>query len=89
MRLQADFLNKNKYNLKADFNSNTDKFEVTINTSGAVVKDHNTLNNRDLSDQHPIKAITGLQEVVDEVDKLEHTEPITNEEIENILKLFV
>ena len=86
MKIQAQF-QKTK-NLIADFNTNENNFEVNISTSGAVVKDHNQLNNRDLENQHPINAITGLKEVVDEVDKLEPTESITNEEIENILKLF-
>lgn len=88
LRLQANFSNKNKYGLEANFNSGTGKFDVTFNASGVVVKDHNALNNRDMENQHPINAITGLKEVVDEVDKLEPTESITNQEIEDILKLF-
>lgn len=88
MRLQANFSN-NTQKLKTEFRPQNNNFEVNVNTSGSVIKDHNALNNRDMNDQHPIKAISGLQEVVDEVDKLEPTESITNEEIENILKLFV
>lgn len=88
MRLQANFSN-NTQKLKTEFKPQSNKFKVNINTAGSVVKDHNALNNRDMENQHPINAITGLKEVVDEVDKLEPTESITNEEIENILKLFI
>lgn len=87
MRLQADF-NSVQQKLKTQFKPQSNKFEVNVNTSGAVIKDHNALNNRDMENQHPIKAISGLTLVVDDVDKLKQIQPISNEEIENILKSF-
>lgn len=34
-------------------------------TRGSGVSDHTRLTNRDAADQHPIEAITGLEEVLD------------------------
>lgn len=51
-----------------------------------TTSDHNKLQNRELADQHPIKAITGLTEELD--DKLEG-ETITNEEIDSLWKLII
>ena len=87
MRLQAD-INSVQQKLKTQFKPQSSKFEVNVNTSGAVIKDHNALNNRDMDNQHPMNAITGLNTVVSDVDKLKQTQPNSNEEIENILKNF-
>ena len=46
--------------------------------------DHRELTNRDADDQHPIKAITGLQEKLDTIPPA--AERITNAEIEEMLK---
>lgn len=45
--------------------------------------DHNLLYNRDMEDQHPISAITDLEEVLDE--KMDGSDAMTSDEIENIL----
>ena len=86
MRLQADF-NAKQEKLKTQFDSKG-TFNVGLSSSGAVVKDHNLLNNRDMADQHPIKAITGLEDAIQDVDNLKQIQPISNKEIENILNLF-
>lgn len=63
------------------------------------VGDHSMLSNRDAPEQHPIAAITGLQDKIsalsgaqDEINsKLEtvsDAEPMTNTDIENILGGF-
>lgn len=41
---------------------------MNINTGGGT-KDHSKLKNRDLPDQHPISAITGLEEALNNVSK--------------------
>ena len=46
--------------------------------------DHRELENRDADDQHPIKAITGLQNVLNTIPPA--SEKITNTEIEEMLK---
>lgn len=48
------------------------------------VIDHRTLSNRDAQEQHPIEAITGLQEQLERIPR--PIEPITNKEMEDILK---
>lgn len=50
--------------------------------SGVGTKDHNKLYNRDLPDQHPISAITGLQEALD--DKADISDiPTKTSDLEN------
>ena len=43
--------------------------EVQPVTVTVKENDHNALKNRDLADQHPITAITGLQDTLDEIDR--------------------
>ena len=52
-----------------------------VNTGGTG--DHRQLTNRDAEDQHPIKAITGLQAQLNTIPPA--TERITNMEIEEML----
>ena len=55
-------------NVVAEFTvepNDTIETEFLINVSN---NDHNLLSNRDLEDQHPISAITGLQDALDNVD---------------------
>ena len=47
---------------------------------GGGTVDHRQLSNRDADDQHPIKAITGLQEILDTIPN-----PMTAEELRHIL----
>lgn len=51
---------------------------------GSGTNDHTKLLNRDADDQHPIKAITGLQSKLDTIPPA--SEKITNTEIEEMLK---
>lgn len=51
---------------------------------GSGTNDHTKLRNRDADDQHPIKAITGLQSKLDTIPPA--SEKITNTEIEEMLK---
>ena len=51
---------------------------------GGGTNDHTKLLNRDADDQHPIKAITGLQSKLDTIPPA--SEKITNTEIEEMLK---
>lgn len=55
---------------------------------GAVIAtgsgDHTKLKNRDAEDQHPIKAITKLQETLDATPN----EALSNQDIEEILSMF-
>lgn len=46
--------------------------------------DHRALTHRDAAQQHPISAITGLQDVVNKIPK--PAEALTNQELEAILK---
>ena len=39
----------------------TQSYSAGINQNGSGIADHNRLKNRDLADQHPISAITGLE----------------------------
>ena len=39
-----------------------------ITANVGTVKDHNLLNNRDLDNQHPISAISGLTETINDLD---------------------
>ena len=52
------------------------QFKVNVQST-----DHNLLQNRDLPDQHPISAITGLQEALDEIP----TDYVTDTELESAL----
>jgi len=48
------------------------------------VSDHRLLSNRDEVDQHPIESISGLKNELDRIP--EPVEPLTNEELEEMLK---
>lgn len=50
----------------------------TVSANGGA-SDHNRLKNRDLPDQHPIKAITGLQELLDSKVSSEDIAPLIND----------
>lgn len=56
---------------------------IEVGTGGGT-NDHTKLRNRDADDQHPIKAITGLQSKLDTIPPA--SEKITNTEIEEMLK---
>lgn len=47
-----------------------DGLDVTVNAiaGGEVATNHNIMTNRDIADQHPISAITDLQDNLDEID---------------------
>lgn len=60
-------------------------FNVTVRSGGSGgTTDHRDLINRDADDQHPIKAITGLQDKLNAIPPA--AERITNSEIEEMLK---
>lgn len=61
-------------------------FNVTVRSGGGSggTTDHRALINRDADDQHPIKAITGLQDKLNTIPPA--SEKITNTEIEEMLK---
>ena len=69
MRLNVKF-NSTDTNLPVGFNSDND---INLNL-GSVMEvetgDHNKLFNRDLADQHPIGAITGLQEALSSIPEV-------------------
>lgn len=46
----------------------TQSYGGSINKNGSGVTDHNKLKNRDLADQHPISAITGLESKLETQD---------------------
>lgn len=58
--------------------------KVVYQGGGGGTNDHTKLLNRDADDQHPIKAITGLQSKLDTIPPA--SEKITNTEIEEMLK---
>lgn len=58
--------------------------KVVYQGGGGGTTDHRELTNRDADDQHPIKAITGLQSKLDTIPPA--AEKITNTEIEEMLK---
>lgn len=66
---EANFTLEQQPTIEADFSMNL------INT------DHNVLTNRNLPDQHPIGAITGLQEALDEIP----TDYVSDAELESAL----
>lgn len=53
--------------LKASFGADGNINAKFGKTNEIVTSDHNKLNNRDLSDQHPMEAISGLIEKLDEI----------------------
>lgn len=60
---EADFSTNSEFDARlsnATLTFNTDLVEKTT-----INRDHKVLKNRDLPDQHPISAITGLQEALD------------------------
>lgn len=65
----------------------TDGIGMNINTGGGT-KDHSKLINRDLPDQHPISAITGLQEALNNSGKIEdvkvNNQSVVTDKIANI-----
>lgn len=61
-----------------------DPAKVVYQGGGGSTNDHTKLLNRDADDQHPIKAITGLQSKLNTIPPA--SEKITNTEIEEMLK---
>lgn len=54
--------------VKISFNNSPGNINAEFGrTNEIVTSDHNKLNNRDLSDQHPMEAISGLIEKLDEI----------------------
>lgn len=76
--------------LNANFEPTEKSFNITLNENGStvIIKDHNILINRDLENQHPIKAISGLQQKLDDIGDIQSLEAITNEDIEQIINTF-
>ena len=65
--VNVDFVLEKDTPVEADFTLHPDvtyTADIEVETS---IKDHNKLYNRDLPDQHPIDAITGLREALDNV----------------------
>ena len=56
--------------------------QVTGGSGGAA--DHRALSNRDADGQHPVSSITGLREALERIP--EPVEPLTNEELEEMLQ---
>lgn len=70
----VNFTLENDDPVSAEFQVQPDvTFTADIKTETST-KDHDKLNNRDLPDQHPIDAITGLREALDESDAKIQTE---------------
>lgn len=66
--LQANFNLEPQQPINASFELGDQKpIEATLSLN-VINSDHNQLTNRDLPDQHPIEAITGLREALDESD---------------------
>jgi hypothetical protein len=61
-----------------------DPARVVHEGGGGGTNDHTKLRNRDADDQHPIKAIAGLQSKLNTIPPA--SEKITNTEIEEMLK---
>lgn len=53
-------------------------------SGGGTASEHALLTGRDKDDQHPIKAVTGLQGAIERIPP--PVEPITNTELEELLK---
>ena len=61
--------------------------DVTLSGGGsAETGDHSVLINRDISDQHPVSAISGLQGMLDSKVDTDDLKAITTEELLAILK---
>lgn len=73
---KADFKLSEQKTIKADFE---------IKSTGGT-SDHNKLSNRDLPDQHPISAITGLQNTLSGLESSIDTETEQRENEDTILK---
>lgn len=69
---------------KPEIKFELDNVRVVQTGGGGGTNDHTKLLNRDADDQHPIKAITGLQSKLDTIPPA--SEKITNTEIEEMLK---
>ena len=67
-------------------NQNTDVDFKDSQVVHVSEKDHNKLINRELEDQHPIKAISGLEEELDGKMKPSDLSVLTNQELENLLR---
>lgn len=65
MKLRVKFYNEN--DLRFSFIDSV--FEIREN-------DHNKLINKDLADQHPISAITGLQDILDNISTIDDFAPV-------------
>ena len=74
MKLKVKFYSEN--DLHFSFNGDND-FGINM---GSVIEikenDHNKLINRDLMDQHPIDAITGLRDILNEIPLSERFSPV-------------
>ena len=72
-------------NIKILSNATGGQVEPKKNINGTLegkwVKDHNRLTNRDLNDQHPISAITGLEDTLDTKLDSETVAPIIERSI--------
>lgn len=58
--------------------------EVQVTGGGGGAADHRALSNRDADGQHPVSSITGLREALERIP--EPVEPLTNEELEEMLQ---
>lgn len=58
--------------------------KITADATDGGTSDHAELMNRDAENQHPMSAITGLQDAVNRIGA--PMEPITNQELEDLLK---
>ena len=74
-------------NIKILSNTTGGEIEPKKNINGTLegkgTKDHNRLINRDLADQHPISAITDLEDTLDTKLDSETVTPIINKSIKN------
>lgn len=74
-------------NISVEFNE-PNSFGTDLGLGSVIAvgsNDHAKLKNRDAEDQHPIKAITKLQEALDATPN----EALSNQDIEEILNLFI
>lgn len=62
--------------------------DITIG-GGSGTRDHRKLEYRDAENQHPIESITNLSIELGKKMVEGEVEPLTNEEIENLIKSFV
>ena len=58
--------------------------DTGVSSSGSGVTDHESLTGRDKADQHPIEAVAGLKKALNTIPPV--VEPITNTEMEELLK---